>query len=261
VTSSESAVQLSLFQIDNYGPWTVTPSPRQETDLQSLQAQLYADLADFVGQYDGYVFYDRFDNMLGITNGMDLETHRRFQRQVRNRYPVTLSIGVGVGATPVDALGLASQQLQADGSAQDPERTEILSADDGIADTTDDLTIAHFDVVDVTGSYTDRQNAATTTIAIQRATVELASYLHDELDSIARFVGGDNIIAVCPPLPGGSLDAARDHVHDLTGMDFQVGVGRGATAHGAGHRAKLALEECRESGSRIHRIAPQMTTD
>ncbi len=260
MTSSESAVQLSLFQIDNYGPWTVTPAPRRETDLQSLQAQLYADLADFVGQYDGYVFYDRFDNMLGITNGIDLETHGRFQRQVRNRYPVTISVGVGAGPTPVDALGLASQQLQAAGSAQDPDRTEILSASDVVVDGTDDLTVAHFDVVDVTGSYTDRRNAATTTIAIQRATVELAAYLHDELDSIARFVGGDNIIAVCPPLSSGSLDAARDHVYDLTGMDLQVGVGRGATAHEAGHRAKLALEECRESGSRIHRM-PRMTTD
>ena len=48
-TSANEVVQLSLVQIDEYGPWTVTPEPRRETDLQSLQATLYADFADFVG--------------------------------------------------------------------------------------------------------------------------------------------------------------------------------------------------------------------
>ena len=46
-------VRTTLVQIDNYGPWTVTPSPRRETDLQSLQARLYADFADFAGREDG----------------------------------------------------------------------------------------------------------------------------------------------------------------------------------------------------------------
>ncbi len=37
-------IQMTLIQIDNYGPWTVTPTPRAEADLQILQAELYADL-------------------------------------------------------------------------------------------------------------------------------------------------------------------------------------------------------------------------
>lgn len=37
-------IQMTLIQIDNYGPWTVTPRPRNESDLQILQAELYADL-------------------------------------------------------------------------------------------------------------------------------------------------------------------------------------------------------------------------
>ena len=36
--------QLTLIQIDNYGPWTVTPEPRREVDLQTLQSRLYADV-------------------------------------------------------------------------------------------------------------------------------------------------------------------------------------------------------------------------
>ena len=29
-------IQMTLIQIDNYGPWTVTPRPRNESDLQIL---------------------------------------------------------------------------------------------------------------------------------------------------------------------------------------------------------------------------------
>ena len=30
-------IQMTLIQIDNYGPWTVTPRPRTESDLQIVQ--------------------------------------------------------------------------------------------------------------------------------------------------------------------------------------------------------------------------------
>ena len=261
VTIASEDIQLSLVQLDNYGPWTVTPSPRRETDLQSLQARLFADFSDFVGREDGYAFYDRFDNLIGVTNGIDGPTHERFQELVRNRYPITVSIGVGVASTPLDALGNATAKLQRAGSAQDPNRTEILAVDETIGQAIGDLTIAHFDIVDVTGGYTDSQNEAQTTLDVRRATLELAEYMQTEHDSIAHFVGGDNIIAVCPDLDGSAFDAARDSVAESTGIDLQVGVGRGPTAHAAGYRAKLALEECRENGHRVHQINKPVATD
>ena len=261
MTNASDAIQLTLLQLDNYGPWTVTPSPRRETDLQSLQARLYADFADFVGREDGYAFFDRFDNIIGVTNGIDRAGHDRFQERVRNQYPVTASMGVGVGETPIDALGTATRKLQDAGSAQDPNRTEILAVDETIGHTVGDLTIAHFDIVDVTGTLTDTQNAAKTTLTVQRTALELAEYMQTEHDSIARFVGGDNMIAVCPTLDREAFDTARDVVGERAGVELQVGVGQGATAHGAGYRAKLALEECRENGHRIHQISRQVATD
>lgn len=261
VTRANEDVQLSLVQLDNYGPWTVTPSPRRETDLQSLQARLYADFADFVGREDGYAFYDRFDNIIGVTNGIDAPTHERFQEHVRNHYPITVSIGIGVAQTPLEALGIATERLQDAGSAQDPNRTEILGVGETVGRAEGELTIAHFDIVDVTGTYTDTENEAKTTLAVRRATLELAEYMQAEHESIAHFVGGDNIIAVCPALPQDAFDAARDTVAERTGIDLQVGVGRGTTAHTAGYRAKLALEECRENGHRVHKITTQAATD
>lgn len=47
---------MTLIQIDNYGPWTVTPRPRTESDLQMLQANLFADLNQQFGNKKGLVF-------------------------------------------------------------------------------------------------------------------------------------------------------------------------------------------------------------
>ena len=254
--SANDVVQFSLVQIDEYGPWTVTPEPRRETDLQSLQADLYADFADFVGERDGYAFYGRFDNMFAVTNGVEPATHARFQRRVANRYPVTVSVGVGRAPTPVAALGLATEQLQAAGSAQDADRREILASAsaDGAESAAETVTIAHFDVVDATGSLTDSRNAVDANLAVRRAVLELATHLRERYDSVAHFVGGDNVIAACPDLDAAAFDATVDHVREETGVELQVGIGRGATAHEAGDDAKHALEVCRETGARVQGV-------
>ena len=245
------SVRISVVQLDEYGPWTVEPAPRRETDLQALQARLYADFADFVGRSDGYAFFNRFDNMLGIANDVDTEEYERFQERVRNRYPVTVSVGVGERETPVGAVEAASRQLQVAGSAQDPDRLEVLSAGP-TTDSPGPVTVGHFDIVGVTESFTDTEHAAAAGLEIQRSMVALKRRLLAEYDSIAQFVGGDNMIAVCPQLSEDAFGDIVDHVYDRTGVEYQVGIGSGATAHVAGGRAKRALEHCRETGTRVH---------
>ena len=162
--------QVTLVQIDNYGPWTVTPEPRREVDLQTLQSRLYADLSQLFGNREGYVFFTRFDNMIAVTNGLDREAHALVQESVANRYPVTVSLGVATDPSPAAALGDATDRLQAAGSAQDEDRTRIL-AGEFLADpdrTDDDVQIAHFDVVDATGKYTDKLNAFDSFIRIEQ---------------------------------------------------------------------------------------------
>lgn len=55
------------------------------------------------------MFFTRFDNMLAVTNGMDLEDHRKIQKSIGNRYPITVSMGVGAAETPYDAQRNASR--------------------------------------------------------------------------------------------------------------------------------------------------------
>ncbi len=246
--------RLVALQLDDYGPWTTTPEPRRETDLQALQARLFADVADFFGQRDGYAFAGRFDNMVGVATQEDPAEFERLQERIRNRYPVTLSIGVGTAATPAAALRAAGEELQAAGSAQAADRREVLGhrVADGVTGDPTRVTIAHFDVVDATGSYTDRVAPTQARLRIQEAMTALASYLHTDHEAVTHFVGGDNAIAVCPPLDRTAVDGAVAHVREATGVELQAGVGHGSTAHAAGFDAKHALETCRATGQRVH---------
>ncbi|GAA0286063.1 GTP cyclohydrolase IIa [Halobacterium noricense] len=240
--------QVTLVQLDNYGPWTVTPSPRREVDLQTMQSRLYADLSQAFGMRDGYVFFTRFDNMIAVSNGLDLEDHARIQESIRNRYPVTVSLSIGTGASPADALVEATASLQEQGSAQDADRREALLGQpiDETARTDEDVQIAHFDVVDATGTYTDELDAYSSFVHIEQGYAALMQHMHDAHDSLSFFVGGDNIIAVCPDLTPADYEEAIEHVHDTAGVDVRVGVGHGVSPHDAGMGAKHALEDARE---------------
>jgi len=246
--------QLTHIQIDNYGPWTVTPEPRREVDLQTLQSRLYADLSQLFGNRDGYVFFSRFDNMIAVSNGIDMDAHALIQESVGNRYPVTASLSVATGRDPAMALGTATEQLQAAGSAQDSHRREILKgrAIDEQFRTPEDVQIAHFDVADATGKYTDQLNEFDTFIRIEQGYAELMRYMREAHNSLSFFVGGDNIIAVCPALDATAYRKAVEHVRAAVDVDLRVGVGQGETAAEAGMDAKHALEHCRERTIDVH---------
>lgn len=244
-----TSFQVSLFQLDNYGPWTTTPSPRPEPTLQALQGRLYADLVEMIGTHDGYAFFGRFDNIVAITNGIDTETHQQIQQSIGEHFPVTVSVGIGSGETPVAALTAASRRLQEAGSAQDPDRTEILAG--GHSADTGSIQVAHFDIVDVTNQLTDQHDAHGVLLAIQDAVQTLSEYLYSEYHALSYFVGGDNVIAISPELTRADYRHIIDVLRDQHDLQFQVGIGTGTRATEAGMAAKHALETCREQGTAV----------
>ena len=256
-------VQVTLVQIDNYGPWTVTPTPRREVDLQSLQASLYADIAQGFGAHDSYAFFTRFDNMVAVSNGADRLAHERLQESIDNRYPVSVSLGIGTAHTPAAAIADASVALQEAGSAQDGTRTEVLRGapipDEQRRD--DDIQVAHFDVIDATSKYTDELDAFDSFLRIERGYLSLAEHLQQTHDSLAFFVGGDNMIAVCSGLDRADFEETIAHVRDDAGLGLQVGVGVGRTAGAAGIDAKHALEACRSNGTDVEGSLPMARSD
>jgi len=240
-------VRATLIQIDNYGPWTVTPEPRRESDLQALQSRLYADLCSAFGAHDSLVFFSRFDNVVAFTEGVSPEEHRAVQRSVGNRYPVTVSMGVADAGTPKEAVGRASALLQSEGSAQDADRKERVASD---LNGGGRLQVAHFDIEDVTGRYTDEMDAYGCQLLVERAGLALMEEMWGH-EATTFFVGGDNYVAVAPPLDEGDYADVVESVEEATDVELKVGVGESETPSDAGMQAKHCLERSRNGGGRV----------
>ncbi|MBM4240955.1 MAG: GTP cyclohydrolase IIa [Euryarchaeota archaeon] len=237
-------IQMTLIQIDNYGPWTVTPTPRPEADLQILQAELYADLQRQFATKQGLVFFTRFDNMLAITNNVDVDDHLRIQNSINNRYPITVSMGIGVAETPYEAQRNATNALQRYGGAQSEDRKEILAID-GLVNKEDSFVqIAHVDINGITDTLTDIIPAYDTSFIVNRVQHFLMKKLIEK-GSLLFFIGGDNFMSPCNGLKPQGLLKIIEEIKDEINIELKAGVGKAPTAEKAANLADLALEEIR----------------
>ncbi|MBE6512436.1 MAG: GTP cyclohydrolase IIa [Methanobrevibacter olleyae] len=249
-------IQMTLIQIDNYGPWTVTPRPRTESDLQILQAELFADVQRQIAAKKGLVFFTRFDNLLAVTNGLNEEDHMRIQRSIRNRYPITISMGVGAAETAHEAQRLATIALQKEGGAQSSGRKEILAINNLIENPEDSFVqAAHIDINSVTETLTDIESAFDTSFMVNKAQHYLMTKLRDK-GALLFFIGGDNFMSPCNGLSEEDLTQILIDIKEEIGIGLKAGIGRADNMEDAAYMADIGLEIIREGNNKdwIHVI-------
>lgn len=234
-----SMIQLTLIQLDNYGPWTTHPSPKREADLQIIQSNIYADLQKQFSTKKALVLPMRYDNLLAVTNQLTEEDHQQILDSINLRYPFTVSMSVACGETPYIAQKKATENLVKEGGAQHEHRKARLC----IEATTDDLVkIAHIDINNVT-KHTDED-----VYRSYKRVVDVHQMLIDELmkkQALAFFMGGDNFIAVFNGLEKGDLLQVFDKIKKELDAPLKAGVGLAKTAQEATHLASLGLKEIR----------------
>jgi len=237
-------IQITLIQIDNYGPWTVTPGPRTEPDLQTLQSRLYGDLEREFGARGGIVFYNRFDNLIAISNGIGKDEHKKIQESIRNRYPITISMGIAARNNPMEAQKIATQMIQKGGGAQSKERCEILNIDSLAMYEDSNIQIAHIDIDDITNTLTDKKTAYDTSIVVYEVLNELMKELYKE-NALCFFIGGDNYMAPSNGITKSKLREILKKVGEKTGVTLKAGVGIAKKPDRAADLADLGLEDIR----------------
>ena len=249
-------IQMTLIQIDNYGPWTVTPRPRTESDLQLLQAELFADVQRQIAAKKGLVFFTRFDNLLAVTNGLNEEDHMRIQRSIRNRYPITISMGVGAAETAHEAQRLATIALQKEGGAQSSGRKEILAINNLIENPEDSFVqAAHIDINSVTETLTDIESAFDTSFMVNKAQHYLMTKLREK-GALLFFIGGDNFMSPCNGLSEDDLTQILKEIDEEIGIGLKAGIGRADNMEDAAYMADIGLEIIRAGNNKdwIHVI-------
>ncbi|MFN4133536.1 MAG: GTP cyclohydrolase IIa [Candidatus Hadarchaeales archaeon] len=241
-------IQMTVVQIDNYGPWTVTPEPRREAELQHLQASLFSKLSVMFGELKGLVFPARYDNMIAITNGISVDDHRRIQEEIARDFPVSISMGIGVGKTAYEALVEASLALQATGGSQMPERRCALGGKAVEKPDEDFVQIVHMDINHST-LLTDAQPIYDTHILIQEAYLSLARLLLEK-KAVVLYAGGDNFISAANGVTEAEISEVLVNVKRETGLELKAGIGAGITAEEAAKKAARALHEIRRRNNR-----------
>ena len=233
-------VQLTIIQIDNYGPWTNTLGNDREHQLQILQSNLYSLLQESFAAKNGLVFFNRFDEMLAVTNGITEEEHLEVQKQVRDHFPITVSMGVGVAETPFEAQMKASKLLQKAGSAQSTDRRNVLACTRTLSLTEAYVQVIHVDVDGITRKMTDQASAFETSLNVMSVYTDLMR-LFKQHGALLFFVGGDNFMGVAN---GVSVDLIGAVLQGYMSENLQLkcGVGIATTGRKAAQLATMNLE-------------------
>ncbi|MBI4399485.1 GTP cyclohydrolase IIa [Candidatus Micrarchaeota archaeon] len=217
-------IQTTLFQIDNYGPWTLTRGLAREPKLQILQSELYTDIQKLISKKGGIAFYTRFDNILALTSGISIEHHKKIQRQLNSKHPFTVSIGIGQGNTAFEAQDNATQAIQKLGSSQSKERKKIFGVQNIGKSNKNKVELAHFDVNSITQLLTDTSSA----FEVLHTITNIQQILSKELmkkKAVLFFVGGDNFISISHGLGKRNYLKILKKVKEKTKLSLKVGIG------------------------------------
>ena len=250
-----SKIQITIAQIDNYGPWTVTPKPKREAELQILQAELYADLQRLFSLKGALAFFGRFDNMFVVSNGLTENDHREIQDEIWRKYPVTVSMGVGAESTAYKAQKIATEALQKFGSAKSNERKKVLALGNHIIDELESLVqIAHIDINGTT-TYVDTKPLYDTYIIVNQVYQMLMQELLKR-EALVFYVGGDNFISPSNGVSEKEFEKIFNLIERETGTRLKVGIGQAKSADEAARLAAESLHLIRsgEAKNQIHTL-------
>lgn len=232
------SIQLTLIQIDNYGPWTTTLGNDREHQLQIFQAELYATLQKQFSSRNALVFFNKFDEMYAITNGISREEHLKIQESLQ--FPFTISMSIGVAVTPYNALSRASRKLQSAGSAQSDKRIRALVGDKCLVLNEAYAQIIHIDVDGIT-RLMDHDDSYETSIKLACMHSGLMQ-LFSKNDSLLFYMGGDNFMGAIANQE--AIVNELKHFH-IDGLSLKYGIGQSATARQACEIATMNLEHIR----------------
>lgn len=249
---SSERIQITIIRIDDYGPWTQTLGDDREHRLQILQSQLYAHLVDWFASQNGVLFYNKYDEMIAVSNGIPLSKHKEIQRSVAQRFPVNISMSVGVGETPYEAQ-LKASELFNEVVRRVAEPRSLLIGEALSPINKGLVKIVHFDVDDFTHRWTNTQSVYESARIVRRLYYELTELMFEN-HSLLFYNGGDNYVSVSNGMPLTRVEQLISNVDKRMGIPLKAGIGISRTGRKAMQLATSSLEYIREgkTHSKVH---------
>lgn len=239
-------IQITVIQLDNFGPYTESLGTDREHQVQILLARAFTLLQDLFSKKQGLVFQASRDNMIAVTNGITVEEHQKIIDQFEREFPFTCSMGIGTGETPVQAQINASRALQKMGSARSTRR-KVLASNGALSSRNGTIRIAHIDINDFTIQVTDQNPFYDNYYFINQSYLTLMESFK-RIGALCFFNGGDNFVTICPD--SFSLDEFKTilqtYEHLYKPWTLKAGIGKGETAKIAMGKANIGLKAIRE---------------
>ena len=233
-------IQISILKIIGYGPWTLTLGSDREHELQMLQASLYQNLQKSFSDKNCLVFLNRADEFFVISNGLNLEDHVSIQKNLKEKFDVSLSISIGYADSP----------FEANKKAYEGKKKEIFldKAHDifGFVNNhhENQVTIMHFDVDDLSS-----KRKTLSPYEISSLVFDLYSKMSKYFiikNSLTFFMGGDNFMVVASEEGKKFAKEFVELIKKEEGILLNCGIGIGKTCREAVNLATKSLDTIRE---------------
>jgi GTP cyclohydrolase IIa len=243
-------IQITIIKIEEYGPWTLKLGSDREGQLQIFQANLYSLLQKMFSDRDAIVYFNRFDELIAISNGISLEDHLAIESEISEIYKdLNISMSIGIGKTPFEAniaayhsrknneLVLNSKFVYADEEVRSLYRNANQLPKDMFTQ------ILHLDI-DNSTKVSNVQSPYEITSRIMRIFANLIE-LFVEQKAMTFFVGGDNFMSISNTVTKEKAMEIIDKIYKTENIKLNCGIGIARTGRKAVQAATEALDTIR----------------
>lgn len=243
-------IQITILKIEGYGPWTLKLGSDREGQLQIFQANLYSQLQKIFSERDSIVYFNRFDELIAISNGLSLEDHLAIEREITDIFKdLNISMSIGIGKTPFEA-NIAAYHSRKNNKLV--INSKLVYADDEVRSLYDDANqlpkdmftqILHLDI-DNSTKVSNVQSPYEITSRIMKMFSNLIE-LFVEQKAMTFFVGGDNFMAISNTVTKEKALEIIGKIYKTENIKLNCGIGVAPTGRKAVQAATEALDTIR----------------
>jgi len=247
-------IQITLIQIDNFGPFTEEMGDNREHKIQILLSEVFISLQKKFNKYGNLVFLASRDNLLAVSNGISIADHQLIINELEKEFPITVSMGIGVGETPFEAQIEASKVLIAKGSAQS-SRKKVIAYNGHKLPVQNDVMVAHVDINYYTKIATDIHPFYSNYLNLNKGYATLMENFQ-KIGALCFFSGGDNFITICPESmkPSDIEEVLNLFEEKHEPWKLKAGIGVGKNILDAIGKANICLRKIREDNKKKNKI-------
>jgi GTP cyclohydrolase IIa len=243
-------IQITIIKIECYGPWTLKLGSDREAQLQMFQASFYSDLQKLFNKRNSILYFNRFDELIAITNGLSIDDHLFIEQEINEMYKgIEISMTIGIGETPLDANIAAHSSRKNNNLIKKSklvyasEQTQLMYNNSENLPMDMFAQVLHIDV-DNSTKVSNMLSPYEITARIM-ALFSMIIEMFIEQKSMTFFLGGDNFMVISNTVSKEKVAEIIKKIQDSQNIKLNCGIGKAATGRKAVQAATEALDKIR----------------